>query len=305
MIEAPKFTVMNGNLTPYEDSRIHVMAPAITYAASVFEGIRGYWNGEEERLYLFRLDEHLERLQFSMRLMRFEDPPSSEVLRSQMLRLVKANGFRADIYIRLAVYVDGDGMVASTGPIGYSIVARLRGRGKNVDAGLNCAVSSWRRMSDNAIPPRVKATGNYLNSRLSSLQVKKAGYDFPILLTERGTVAEGATQNLFLVLKGELVTPAATSGILEGITRQTVIDLAQRCLGLPTVERDVDRTEIYQATEAFFCGTGQEIAPIIKVDDIPIGNGVAGETTLALKTNYSDVVRGRIPEFADWLTPAL
>lgn len=303
MKESPKYTVMNGNLTPYEDTRIHVMAPAVTYAANVFEGIRGYWNEEKQQLYLFRLDDHLERFQFSMRLMQFEDPPPSDVLREKMLELVRVNEFKEDIYIRLNGYVDGEGMVASTGPVGYYIVAKKRGREKKVEGGLNCAVSSWRRLNDNAIPPRVKATGNYLNSRLASLQVKKAGYDLPIMLTERGTLAEGATQTLFLVLKGNLITPSVTSGILEGITRQTVIDLARGTMVLDTSEREIDRTELYLATEAFFCGTGQEVGPIVKVDDIPIGNGVPGETTLAIKRLYSEAVRGLLSEYSDWLTP--
>lgn len=303
MTESPKYTVMNGNLTPYEDTRIHVMAPAVTYAANVFEGIRGYWNEEKQQLYLFRLVEHLERLQFSMRLMRFEDPPSSQMLREKMLELVRANEFREDIYIRLNAYVGGEGRVTSTGPIGYYMVAKKRGREKKVEEGFNCAVSSWRRLNDNAVPPRVKATGNYLNSRLASLQVKKAGYDLPIMLTERGTLAEGATQTLFLVLQGKLMTPSVTSGILEGITRQTVMDLAKGSMGLDTMEREIDRTELYQAKEAFFCGTGQEVAPIINVDDIPIGNGAPGEITLALKRYYADAVRGLLPEYSEWLTP--
>lgn len=302
MTEAPKYASMNGELVPYADARIHVMTPAVNYAANVFEGIRGYWNEEKQEMALFRLEEHLARLQISMRMMYFEDAPPSDLLREKLLELLRACEFREDIHIRLNAYVDGEGRVASTGPVGYYIVARRRGREKTTEGGWNCAVSSWRRLGDNAVPPRIKATGTYINSRLAALQVKKAGYDFPIMLTERGTLAEGASQTLFLVLRGQLTTPSVTSGILEGITRQTVIDLAQGTMGLETAEREIDRTELYQASEAFFCGTGHEIGPITKVDDIPIGTGAPGEITLALKRHYGEAVHGRLSEYSDWLT---
>ncbi len=296
-----KTVTLNGERMPLADARVSVMAPGLTYAAAVFEGIRAYRNAAADQLWLFRLDDHIRRFVNSMRLLRFDDPPSFDTVRRQVIDDVAANGYREDVYVRLQAYIDDWGDMTATGPVGMAIVSRPRPRVPAFETGRDFGISAWRRLADNASPPRVKATANYLNGRLAGLDAKAAGYGGAILLTERGTVSEGPGGCIFIVRDGVLITPSVTSGILESVTRDTLIRLAGAD-GQACVEREIDRTELYIADEAFYCGTGQEVVPMLSVDRLPVGDGRPGPITRRLQALYDDTVRGHTDDHADWRT---
>ena len=298
----PKFAVFNGKVVPFSDAKISIMAPGLTFAAAVFEGLRAYWNPEEKQLYVFQLAEHLVRLQFSMRVIELEDPPTSEEFRKQVLMGLRANKCREDTYIRIQAHVDDWGDMIATGPVGSYVVCRSRERVHAFKTGKHFAVSSWRRNADDASPPRIKATGNYLNSRLVGLEARRNGVGGGIILNRDGTVSEGPGGCIFIVRGKQLITPPVTAGILESITRQTVLDLAQD-MGLDAVERDVGRTELYQASEGFYCGTGQEIVPVLSVDGKLLGTGEPGPLTRQLQDAYDRAVRGQDDTYQNCLTP--
>ncbi len=299
----PQFLSFNGEIVPYADARVHVLAPGMKYGAGVFEGIRGYWNADRGEMYLFRLKEHLDRMQYSMRMMRFDHALPNERMEAAILEVVRANDLREDVHIRLMAWVDGEGDMIETGPIGWMVAALARPMNKAVQAGVHIGVSSWRRIADTAMPARVKATANYVNGRLAGLQGAMDGYDNVVLLTQAGHVAESPGSCFFLVRDGVPVTPGITSGILESVTRATVIALLGEMAGERTAERDVDRTELYAAEEAFFCGSGYEIQPVVSIDRLPVGAGTPGPLTRRLQARYFALVRGETNDHADWLTP--
>ena len=298
----PRFISFNGEIVPFADARIHVLTPGVKYGAGVFEGIRGYWNEKRGEMYLFRLREHLERLQYSMRTMRFDHGLANDAVEAAILAVVRANDLREDVHIRPMVWVDGDAEMQSTGPIGWMVAALPRPFNPQVRDGVHVGISSWRRIADTAMPARVKATSNYVNGRLAGIQGKLDGYDNVLLLTQGGHVAESPGSCFFMVRAGRPITPGVTSSILESVTRATVIELLAELAG-PTAERDVDRTELYAADEAFFCGSGQEIQPIVSVDRLPVGTGAPGPLTRRLQERYFALVRGETNDHADWLTP--
>ena len=300
--EQPKTVFLNGNMVSFPEAKISVMAPGLTFAAAVFEGLRAYWNEKQEQLYVFRISEHLERLQFSARVIELESPPSSDAFKQQILTSLSANNCRSDTYIRVQAHVDDWGDMTATGPVGSYVVCRNRERSSAFTNGKHFAVSSWRRNSDDASPPRIKATGNYLNSRLVGLEALRNGFDGGIILNHDGTVSEGPGGCLFIVRYDQLITPPVSAGILESITRQTLLDLA-RDLGIETVERNVGRTELYLAQEGFYCGTGQEIVPVLSVDRKPLGLGKPGKTTRLLQTAYDKIVRCEDKKYQHYLTP--
>ena len=300
-IDRPAFAVLNGEVLPYSEARISIMAPGLTFAATVFEGMRAYWNADEEQLFVFRLADHLDRLQFSMRVVELLPPPSSSEFEEQVIAVCRANDMREDSYVRVQAYVDDWGDMIATGPVGSSVICRRRPRQPAFDTGKHFAVSSWRRNADDASPPRLKATANYLNSRLAGLEAKRIGAGGAIILNRDGSVSEGPGGCIFIVRDGRLITPPVTAGILESITRATLLTLAAD-LGLETIERDVGRTELYLAEEGFYCGTGQELVPILSVDEKPLGDGAPGAMTRRMQAAYNDVVRGRNDRYRHWLT---
>jgi len=291
---------MNGRLVPQAEAVLPVNSAAVFYATNVFEGLRAYWNEADGELYCFRLAEHFARLRESMKMMRFTVPYSDVDLYEAVREVLKGNEVREDIHMHLVAYVTGAGMDATT-PTGLYINPRRRGRLS--DAGLRCCVSSWLRTSDNAIPIRLKCGANYQNGRLALLQAKADGYDAPILLNQQGHVAEGTGATFFMVRKGKLVTPPVSSDILESITRATLIEDLCPDLDLEVVEREIDRTELYVADEAFFCGSGYEVTPIVSIDRFPLGAGTVGSTTRRLFTAYMNVVRGVDKRRPEWRTP--
>ena len=290
---------MNGKVVPGEQAVLPVNSAAVFYATNCFEGLRAYWNATDGEMYGFRLAEHFARLRESMKMMRFTVPYSDVDLYEAVREVLTANEVHEDVHMHMVAYVLGTGLDATT-PTGLYINPRRRPSGP---AGLRCCVSSWRRTNDNAIPIRLKSGSNYQNGRLATLQAKADGYDSPILLNQSGTVAEGTGATFFMVRRGVLLTPPLTADILESITRITLLQDVIPDLGLEVQEREIARTELYVADEAFFCGSGYEITPILSIDRFPLGNGEVGPITKKLSKAYMDLVRGIDKRHPEWRTP--
>ena len=299
----PRYLCLNHRVVPFDEARIHVLTPAFKYGATVFEGLRGYWNPEREQMYLFRVAAHLDRLQAGMRVLRFADAFSNARLNQSLLELIQANGFRESVHIRLLAFIDGDGEIGASGPVGMTIAAHVRPPSQQGETGIKVGVSSWRRMSDSSMPPRLKSTANYVNSRLAVLEARQNGYDNALILNGNGKVSEAPTACFFMLRHGKLTTPSVTSDILESITRATIMELARDRLGLEVEERDIDRTELYDCDEAFICGTGPEIIPVTHVDRLPVGTGQPGLVTRQIQDLYFAVGAGKVDDYAAWLTP--
>ena len=298
----PKLIMMNGELMPFGEARLHPLSLAVTYAITVFEGLRAYHDPVTGRFLMFRLDDHVRRLQVGMKLMRFDRTYELDEMRGHLTRLIRANEPDDDVYMRLLVYVEAIGLMATTGPIGFTAAAMPRDKPKFAETGMSLGVSSWSRLSDNASPPRIKSTANYHNARLTQLQAKADGYDGALMLTSAGRVSEAPIACFFMVRDGELITPSVTSNILESITRDTIITLYREHTGKACEEREVDRSELYFAEEAFVCGTGQELLPVTSIDKLPVGDGKPGPITAMLRQCYFDVVRGNVPDHPEWRT---
>jgi branched-chain amino acid aminotransferase len=293
---------MNGRLRTQDEAVLPVNSAAVFYATNVFEGLRAYWNERDGELYAFRLADHVARLRESMKMMRFTVPYTDDDLYEAVRQVLAGNEVREDVHMHLVAYVLGAGLEATT-PTGLYINPRRRPR-VTEGKGLACCVSSWTRTSDNAIPIRLKCGANYQNGRLARLQARADNYDDPIFLNQRGKVAEGTGATFFMVRKGRLVTPTTSSDILESITRATLIEeLGPGVLGLEVVEREIDRTELYTAEEAFLCGSGYEITPITSIDRFPLGTGQIGPLTRRLSAAYMDLVRGIDTRRPEWRTP--
>jgi branched-chain amino acid aminotransferase len=293
---------MNGTMLPQEQAVLPVNSAAVFYATNVFEGLRAYWSERDGELYAFRLADHFSRIRESMKMMRFTVPYSDDDLFEAVRAVLKGNDTREDVHMHMVAYVLAPGLEA-TAPTGLYINPRRRPRtpeGKGVSA----CVSNWVRTNDNAIPIRLKSGSNYQNGRLARLQAKADGYDEPIFLNQRGKVAEGSGATFFMVRKGRLVTPGTSNDILESITRSTLMeDLCPNVLGFPVVERDIDRTELYTAEEAFLCGSGYEITPVTSIDRFKLGTGEIGPITRAISTAYMNLVRGVDTRHPEWRTP--
>ncbi len=291
---------MNGTLKSQEEAVLPVNSAAVFYGTNVFEGLRAYWNQAEEELFCFRLKEHFARIRESLKMNRFNASYTDADFYEAVRETLRGNQIREDVHMHMVAYCTGVG-VDATGPIGLYINPRRRGR-VNAD-GLKCCISSWVRTSDNAIPIRLKSGPNYQNGRLATLQAKADGYDAAIFLNGQGHVAEGSGATFMMVRKGKIVTPPLTGDILESITRETLIeDVAPRVLGMPIIEREIDRTEVYVADEAFFCGSGYELTPITSIDRFPLGDGKVGPITQRLSDAYMALVRGTDKRHAEWRT---
>jgi branched-chain amino acid aminotransferase len=294
---------MNGVILPYEEGRVHVMSPAFRYGAVVFEGIRAYWSEKNKNMLVFRLQEHLERMLRSMKIMRFEHSIDIDQVREVTLELIRRNELREDSHIRIFAYLTGEGEQSSRSPVEWAVTTLPMPRRARVTNGAHAGISSWRRISDNVMPPRAKVAANYNNGRLAGIQGNLDGYDNVILLTSAGHIAESPGSCFFMVRNGVPTTPPVTDSILESITRETVIQLVREELGMTVVERSIDRTEVYLADEAFFCGSGQEIVPILSVDRHEVGKGGIGDITGKLQKIYFGVVRGENDLHLEWITP--
>ncbi|MGH7265189.1 MAG: branched-chain-amino-acid transaminase [Candidatus Rokuibacteriota bacterium] len=296
-----RYLYLNGKVLPYDEARIHVQSAAVKFGASVFEGLRAYWSPTQGELYVFRLQEHIDRLYDSMRLMRMEHHFTREELASSVLEVLRKNEYREDVHIRQTALVEADADLAATGPVGLAVDALPR---KLAGKGVDVCVSSWLRIADASMPPRIKCSANYQNSRLATLEAKLNGYDTALILNGRGKLAEAPGACCFVVRHGVPTTPPVTADILESITRATLLELFPKELGLTPDVRDVDRTEVCVADEAFLCGSGWEITPVLSVDKLPLGDGrEPGPVTRAIADCYFAVARGEKPAYRSWLTP--
>ncbi len=300
-----EYYFINGEYVEASKAMIPVRTHAFLYGTAVFEGIRAYWNEEEKQLYAFRVPEHYERLQHSGHIMFMESPYTIEEYCEITKKLLAKNGYKEDCYMRPNLYKMaqkvGPGLYDN--PDGFMIIVNKMGDYIDTSKGLNVCVSSWRRNSDNAIPPRAKVAGAYANAALIKTDAHNAGFDDAIVLDEAGQVTEGSAMNLFLVQNGKLVTTMKSDNILIGITRNTIMELARDVLGLEVEERAVDRTEIYISDEAFYCGTGAQVSPIVSVDGRKLGDGNVGPISKELQKLYFDVVKGKVPKYKHWCMP--
>jgi len=298
----PNFVILNGKITKFNEAKISIMSPGFTFAISVFEGLRGYWNNENKTLYIFRLNDHLKRLNFSIKTVELDYNENFSEIEIQILELIRKNNIKDNIYIRLQVYADDWGSMFCKQPVGSSIISYPRPRVDGYYEGRRFSISSWRRNTEDTSPPRIKTTGNYFNGRLAGLEAIRNGYDGSIILNNSGCISEGPAGCIFIVREGEIVTPSITSGILESITRDTIIEIAKRDLKINVSERSIGRTEIYLAEEIFYCGTAMEIIPVISVDNKIIGSGRPGEVTRIIQKKYDNIVFGREDIYMHWLT---
>lgn len=300
-----RYIWLNGEIMHLPDAKINVLSPTSQFGANVFEGIRCYWNEIEKQLYAFRLEDHYKRLKRSQKLLQMEDKYTVEELKKALIDVVSKNEYDEDIAVRQTLFIDGFGSWSSRGPVNMFVAPVPKGQ-TNPEynkKGLNCCISSWQRINDNSLSPRIKCGANYINSRMAQLEALNNGYDTVIFLNNHGTVAEGPGSCLFLVRDGVLITPLITDSVLESITRDTIIKIAREMLGLKVEERSVDRTELYMCDEAFLCGSAMEITAVLSVDKYKIADGTTGEITKLLHKKYLETVRGQIEAYSNWLTP--
>ncbi len=293
---------LDGAFVPFADAKVSIATHALQYGTGVFEGIRAYWNPTQERLYVFRLREHFERMTRSCRIVRIELPGGPDALSAIVVELLKRNAFKSDVYIRPLAYKAARVVKVALHGVrdGFGIYAFPMG-GYLSTGGLAAHTTSWRRISDEAIPARAKVTGAYINTALAVDEAAEHGAEEAIFLTSGGHVSEGGGSNLYMVRDGALITPPVTDDILEGITRQTIVALAKE-LKIAVVERQIDRTELFVADELFFCGTGAQVAPCVKVDGRPVGDGAIGPVAKAIGDLYFAIARGDDARHAEWRT---
>jgi branched-chain amino acid aminotransferase len=303
-MKLPCHVFFEGRIVPFEDAKISVMTHAFMYGTACFEGIRGYWDDGAGAVAFFRLREHYERLTRSCRILRIGLRYTVEDLCQLTAELARRNGDREDVYLRPIAYKSGVQIGPNVNDVADDLTLIMLPFGKYIESGsgIRCRTSSWRRPADGMIPPRAKVNGLYVNSALARTEALEDGYDEAIMLSAEGFVAEGSTENIFVVTDGRLITPPVTDSILVGITRDTILTLAAD-LGLPVVERHLDRTELYTADECFFCATGAEVSPVVEIDRRVVGSGKVGPVTERVRRAYEDAVRGRHPRSAAWRYP--
>ena len=300
-----RFAFFEGAIVPIEDARVSIMCNTLHYGTGCFGGIRAYWDEDREQLNVFRAFDHYQRLLRSSKIILARVDYSIEDLVAITVDLLRREGFRQNAYVRPLIYKDDgvfrvqlhaakDKLCIFSQPVGAYIQA---------SGALKVAISSWRRVDDNMIPARGKLCGSYINSSLAKSEANLAGYDEALELNQDGHVSEASAANLFMVRDGVLITPPVTSNVLEGITRHTVMQIAKDELGVQTVEREIDRSELFVADEAFLCGTGVQVAAIGMIEHRLVGAGNEGPICAAMRDLYGRIVTGRVPKYAEWLTP--
>jgi len=304
-VTLPNFAFFKGRIVSYSEAKVGVLTHTLNYGTGVFGGLRGYWNEEENQLFLFKPHDHFRRFLESAKLLLMEFPYSEEQLTGRLIDLLRAEKYRTDCYIRPIAYFADEVIGVRLHGLNpeIAIVSIPFGSYVENEEGSHVTISSWRRIDDNSIPARGKIAGAYVNSAFIKTDAVRAGFDEAIVLNQDGHIAEGSAENIFVVRKGIVCTPPVTDNILEGITRRTVMMLLRDELGVEVVERSIDRTEVYLAEEIFFCGTGVQIAAINKVDHRPVGTGKMGPITGKLRTLYFDVVKGRVPKYREMCLP--
>lgn len=301
-----QFAFFKKQFVPLSEAKVGIMTHALNYGTACFEGIRGNWNGDQGQMYLFRLQEHYQRMLKSCRILKIDLPYTPEQLCEITVELVAKNGYKEDIYVRPLAYKSSETVGVRLHKLEDDFFVFVTPFGPYLDTekGARCCVSSWRRVDDNMIPPRAKVTGLYVNSALAKTEAWENGYDEAILLTHDGHVSEGSGENIFVVLDGKLVTPPSSDNILKGITRDAIVRIAQNELGIDIVERSLDRSELYTADECFMTGTAANVTPVVEIDHRSVGNGEVGQTTRRIQRFYYDIIRGKNPKYRAWCTPA-
>jgi branched-chain amino acid aminotransferase len=303
-IPAPAYAWLNGRIVPFDQCVIHARTQGAFWGANVFEGLRGYWREHDREMSVFRVDDHLARLGRSMKSLHMPPAYTNEEIRQACLELLAANDFRQDAHVCVVAYF-GMGpnfeTMSHTEDVGLHITTTPAPRSRGYHHGVTASISSWRRISDDSMPPRIKAGANYHNSRLAHHEAVRNGFNTALLLNHRGNVSEAPGSCVVMIRDGALITPPGTSGVLEGITLATVAELAQEHLGIAVERREIDRTELYVADELFLCGTLAEIQPLVSIDHLPVGDGTPGQLTRALQQLYEAAVRAE-PAYAKWST---
>ncbi|MBR1676973.1 MAG: branched-chain amino acid transaminase [Clostridia bacterium] len=292
-----------GQILNVNEAKINILAPTSQFGLNVFEGIPCYWNDEQKQLYAFRLDDHYDRLIRSAKLLDIDCPYTKDDMKQALIDVVKANEYDENLSVRQTLFVDGFGSWGSSEPVDMFVAPIPKGRmSKEYNKkGLNACVTSWRRITDNTLSPRIKCGANYINSRVGQREALRNGYDTCIFLNEFGKVSEGPGSCFFMVKNETLITPQLTDAVLESITRDTVIKLADQ-LGIKVVERTIDRTELYTCDEAFLCGSAMEVTPILSIDKHKIGNESSFNITGNIHKSYLDSTTGANTVFLKWLT---
>ena len=305
MAEIPlqPYAYFEGQIVPSDEAKVSIATHALQYGTGAFGGIRGYLDASEESINIFRLPDHTRRLMNSSRILRARLDVDADSLATVIQDLVARNNPRSNIYIRPLIYKAGIDLTPRLNGIRDSVAIYILAFGDYfaMDKPLRVLVSSWVRLADNIIPSRGKISGGYINSSLAKDQAEEAGFDDAIMLNLAGKVAEGSGANLFIVRNGTLITSPITDDILEGITRRSVFMFA-RDAGIPVEEREIDRSELYVADEAFFCGTGAQVASIGNVDGRPVGNGERGDITRTIQDIFFACVRGQDGKYDHLLT---
>ena len=301
-MDLPKHVFFEGKIVPFEDAKISVATHALNYGTAVFGGLRGYWNEEKKKLYIFRPYDHYHRLLHSGRMMNMHIPYDEEGLIQLTLDLVHKEGWQTDIYIRPLIYKADMGIGVRLHDLRDELTIfsmPFKQYVKN-ETNAHVTISSWRRLDDNMIPARGKVSGAYANSALIKTDANRAGFDEALVLNQDGHISEGSAMNIFMVRDGVVITPPVTDNILEGITRRTAMELAKNELGLPVMERSIDRTELFICDELFMTGSAAQIVAITKVDFRPIGNGEMGPVAKRIREVFDDVVRAKNPKYVHW-----
>ncbi|MFC1511092.1 branched-chain amino acid transaminase [Candidatus Margulisiibacteriota bacterium] len=299
-----KYAYFRGKIVPFEEAQISIMTHAFNYGTGVFEGIRGYWNEDQQQLYILKLREHYQRLLKSCKAMHIKVDLSLADLIKVTIELVKRNGYKQDVYIRPLAYKSEEkiGLGLRGVEDDFAIYCAPFGNYLDVSKGIKVCLSKYRRISEYAMPQGAKLTGTYFNSSLAKAEALGRGYVEAITLSHKGNVAEGSGENLFMVKNGKLITPPLSDDILPGITRQALIELAKKELGIKTLEKSFKPSALYKADELFFCGTGAQVSPITQVEKKKIGSGKVGPITKQLQEIYFKAVRGEITKYRHWLT---
>jgi len=299
---ATAMAYLRGEFMPLAEAKLGVMTHAFNYGTAVFEGIRGNWNAEDGRLYLFRMREHYERLARSCHVLGLEMREPLDRLCDLTLEIVERSGYEEDVYLRPMVYLSSEALGVRLHGLESDLLIFIAPFGPylDIDKGARCHTSSWRRVDDLGIPPRAKVTGIYVNSALAKTEAELNGFDEAIVLNADGHVSEGSGENVFIVRGGKLITPAPSDNILEGITAETVMELAAAELGVETVQRPIDRSELYIADEVFMTGTAAHLTPVVEIDRRTVGDGGAGPVTRELSRLFFDAIRGRSEKYRHW-----
>ena len=300
----PQFAYYHNQFIPLADAKMSIMTNFIHYGTGVFEGIRGNWNPDRQQIYLFRLKEHFERLLNGCKLLKIKIPYSMDDLCATSVELVARSGLQEDVYIRPLAYKSSESLGVRLHNLEDDYLSFVIPWGPYLDTDTcRVGVSSWRRPGGNYSAPQAKLTGQYVNGAFAKTEAHDNGFDEAIVLNDAGHVAEGSGENIFLLIDGKLITPGIYECALTGITRNTVIELARNELGLETVERPVDRSELYTAQEVFFTGTAVHVTAVGEIDHRQVGDGKMGPVTARIRDLYFDVIRGNNPKYMKWCTP--